>query len=102
MPANCISAAVGDLPLLCICDENCTVFAEDCCGPQHPGVAEGQVTDRSLVCASTTASCPAGGLMSVLFFEETCSIEIMVLVYNCQGDPLVWKHCIRWEASLLL
>ena len=54
VPANC-SAAMGDLPPLCICDENCTEFAEDCCGPQHlheRGAAEGQATNGSLVCGS--------------------------------------------------
>ena len=98
VPANC-SAAMGDLPPLCNCDENCTEFAEDCCGPQHHherGVAEGQATNRSLVCGSVssnvTLSCPAG-LVPVLLSEETgimiSSIDTVVLVYNHQGHPLV-------------
>ena len=95
VPANC-STPMGDLPPLCNCDENCTEFAEDCCGPQHlheRGGAEGQATNISLVCGSVssnvTLSCPAGLLLS----EETgiiiSSIDTVVLVYNHQGHPLV-------------
>ena len=92
VPANC-SAAMGDLPPLCNCDENCTEFAEDCCGPQHlheRGVAESLVCGN--VSSNVTLSCPAG-LVPVLLSEETgimtSSIDTVVLVYNHQGHPLV-------------
>ena len=99
VPANC-SAVMGDLPPLCNCDENCTEFAEGCCGPQHlheRGVAEGQAINISLVCGNassnvTLESCPAG-LVPVLLSEETgimtSSIDTVVLAYNHQGHPLV-------------
>ena len=95
VPANC-SAVMGDLPPLCNCDENCTEFAEDCCGPQHlheRGVAKGQATNRSLVCgnasSNVTLSCPAGLVLSEETGIMTSSIDTVVLAYNHQGYPLV-------------
>ena len=95
VPANC-SAAMGDLPPLCNCDENCTEFADDCCGPQHlheRGVAKGQATNRSLVCgnasSNVTLSCPAGLVLSEETGIMTSSIDTVVLAYNHQGYPLV-------------
>ena len=101
VPANC-SAAMSDLPPLCNCDENCTEFAEDCCGPQHLEstirgrcVVEGQV-NRSLVCVNgslsdTVPACP-DDMVRILFSEITTLAHILrtvELVYDYCGRVLV-------------
>ena len=111
MPANC-SAVMGDLPLLCNCDENCTVFAEDCCGPQHlePALHEGGVVggegNRCLVCGNVSSvACPAG-LVAVLVFGVSDITERAILGYTVtvellfdrRGQPLA--ACICTQGSL--
>ena len=102
VPANC-SAAMSDLPLLCNCDENCTEFAKDCCGPQY---SEGRIMcdgemGRSLVCVDvssnmTVPACPTGLNRLVLSPGRVVvgkvilsHPEVVELVYDCRGRPLV-------------
>ena len=104
VPANC-SAAMGDLPPLCNCDENCTVFGEDCCGPQHlePALYEGGVVggegNRCLVCgnvsSNVTVACPAGLVMLVFGVSDITERAILgytgtvELLFDRHGQPLV-------------
>ena len=100
VPANC-SAAMGDLPPLCNCDENCTVFGEDCCGPQHlePALYEGCVVggegNRCLVCgnvsSNVTVACPAG-LVAVLVFGVSGITERAILGYTGTVELLFDRH----------
>ena len=100
MPANCTAATSP----LCNCDENCSEFSEDCCGPQHVEptlqemcVVKGQMPERCLVCShvssNMTVACPA-------FFIPVLRIQLIGiaakvhsgrtgLIFDRHGQPLV-------------